>query len=950
MIRWLGDIMKNYSFIDIIEFAIKYQKSVQVISRNNKMFWAKIYDFDGKLIKWNFSEKQILNENDFNYIYISNVKRMILNSCDEIEFAKFIKCRNLGIDDYKSLEDNVNMLFSYYQTILDNNLKELKSKETLDKEQIIEKNTLENKIKLLDTILENLFESADNLLFPFVTGAKFNNDVFNAEDRPILLLSNSNASQKCAIENALTEKVSFIEGPPGTGKTTTILSIIANLLYRNKKIVVVSKNNSAINNIGEELDKLNLPKIYVRLGNSKYTDELFETVLNDLYNYQREIEKIDTSKEIDIAKFNSEYNTIKEKELELNEIVKKKNELEEFKTQKRHNEKKENAFCESFSGKMPFWIKFLNLEQLAQMICKISNKIEKYNGNDNKISFIDKVVAFLFWKIKSNDFFKQYLLLKWEFESIYLDKKILEVEDCIKNSDYDNLKKEINDLYSESYWKMSIELFKNSLSKYFHKSDFQFENLVNTVTKFKEKHKNEFNDDSYSPEYLKEKSRLIKEITDFFPLTLTTTDSLPNNFYSYRNGDAKFDYVIIDEATQCDVISGIATLFYAKNCVISGDSKQLSAITGEDFDIDESNIPENLRFFNNDFLSATRSTFDVEPVLLKEHYRCDYNIINYCNRFFYDNELIIYRNANTDAMKLVDVKKGKYADYEKFSFCNDREVYSISDLCDGDLSHSFVITPFKGQKALLKKEFTDYKNNCGTIHSFQGRGKGNVYFSTVLNDLSVCNKHLASSHNLFTPELVNVAVSRAKDRFVLVTDKEYFLNHSPLIKNLILYIDKYGEEIPDKTVCLFDYLYRQMPTYVEIKNCSNPFELTMFETLEEFCNIHKEFSVLAKLPLAELVTDKDYLNTHNQIRDFVLNERTHIDFTIINVLENPVLAIELDGKHHKEAAQKRRDNLKNSALRHMGIELLRISSKAAFSKTELIKQIEDIIYKEGTNN
>ena len=298
-------------------------------------------------------------------------------------------------------------------------------------------------------------------------------------------------------------------------------------------------------------------------------------------------------------------------------------------------------------------------------------------------------------------------------------------------------------------------------------------------------------------------------------------------------------------------------------------------------------------------------------------------------------------------MELIDVEKGKYSEYNDLSFSNEREIYSINDQCEGNLSDSYVITPFTNQKELLKKQFANYQDNCGTIHSFQGRGKENVYFSTVLNDLSFCNKHLSGEHNLFTPELVNVAVSRAKDKFVLVTDKKYFLSRSPLIKNLILYIDKYGKEIPDKTVCLFDYLYKQMPTYVEKKNCSNPFELKVFETLEKFCNEHKEFTVFAKLPLAELVTDKHYLNTHNDIRNFVLNERTHVDFTIVNVLENPVLAIEVDGQEHNKEIQVARDSKKNRALEHMNIPLKRINSKSAFSEKDLINLVESIVCKAG---
>lgn len=938
--------MSNNSIVDKIEFAIKYKVPCEVYYKSSYRPWKiNIYAFDGNQIQWRNAETENPEtenaEADLKLMNLSNIRECNFTGNDDIEFRKYIKCKNNGIDDYKSAKENLENLFHYYGAILEAQINELVSKKTLTKDEETELVSLKNKSKLLETILKKLFESEVDLLFPFVMGSEFNNSIIDAEDRPILLLGKSNASQKSAIEKSLSEKVSFIEGPPGTGKTTTILSIVANLLYRNQKAVVVSKNNSAIDNIGEELDKLDLPKIYVRLGNSSYTTNLFEDVLNDIENYQQEVEKYADVEEPNIVEFNSEYSSIREKEFKLNELVKKKNELAELENQKRHIEKRQAAYNEKFSGRLPFWIGFLKADQLAKIIGKVSKKIEKYSRNINKkISIFDIAIAALFWGIKSNDYFKQYLLLKWQLETIYLTEKMSEVDRYIKENDFNKLKDEINELYAGSYCQKSTDLLKKALYKYYLKSEVKVNRLIKEIKLFKAKYKSELKRNEYDSDFLKEKSRLIQMITDFFPFTLTTADSLPNNFYEYRNGKEKFDYVIMDEATQCDVISGLPVLFYAKHCVISGDSKQLSAITGNnEFDIDDSNIDEKFKYFSNDFLNATKSAFCAEPTLLKEHYRCDYNIINYCNRFFYDNELIIYKSANVDAMELIDVSQGKYSNYDDSSFSNEREIYSINEQCAGDLSDSYVITPFKNQKELLKKQFSGYKDNCGTIHSFQGRGKENVYFSTVLNDLDFCNKHLSSNHNLFTSELVNVAVSRAKDKFILVTDKKYFSERSQLIKNLILYIDKYGKEIPDKTVCLFDYLYKQMPTYVEVKNCSNPFELKVFETLEKFCDEHKGFSVFTKLPLAELVTDGYYLNTHDEIRHFVLNERTHVDFTIVNALENPVLAIELDGQEHDSEIQIQRDIKKNKALEHMNIPLKRINSKSAFSEQDLISMV-----------
>lgn len=75
-----------------------------------------------------------------------------------------------------------------------------------------------------------------------------------------------NASQKAAVENALTQQVSIIQGPPGTGKTQTILNIIANLLIADKTVLVVSNNNSAVQNVWEKLDGEELGFIVARLG------------------------------------------------------------------------------------------------------------------------------------------------------------------------------------------------------------------------------------------------------------------------------------------------------------------------------------------------------------------------------------------------------------------------------------------------------------------------------------------------------------------------------------------------------------------------------------------------------------------------------------------------------------------------------------------------------------
>ena len=129
-----------------------------------------------------------------------------------------------------------------------------------------------------------------------------------------------------------------------------------------------------------------------------------------------------------------------------------------------------------------------------------------------------------------------------------------------------------------------------------------------------------------------------------YPIILSTTYSICSSLSS----DICYDYVIFDEASQIDVVTGAIALSCAKKAVIVGDLKQLPNIVSlEQKQLTDKiflnyNLPNTYRYSNHSFLYAMTELFpDVPRIMLKEHYRCHPEIIGFCNQMFYNGELII---------------------------------------------------------------------------------------------------------------------------------------------------------------------------------------------------------------------------------------------------------------------------------------------------------------------
>ena len=105
-----------------------------------------------------------------------------------------------------------------------------------------------------------------SILWNFLQARSPGSDVVSSD---LIFPFGCNMSQKMAVKRAFQNTISIVQGPPGTGKTQTILNLLCNMLLLNKRVAVVSNNNSATANVLEKLKKYELDFVAAFLGSTR---------------------------------------------------------------------------------------------------------------------------------------------------------------------------------------------------------------------------------------------------------------------------------------------------------------------------------------------------------------------------------------------------------------------------------------------------------------------------------------------------------------------------------------------------------------------------------------------------------------------------------------------------------------------------------------------------------
>ena len=155
---------------------------------------------------------------------------------------------------------------------------------------------------------------------------------------------------------------------------------------------------------------------------------------------------------------------------------------------------------------------------------------------------------------------------------------------------------------------------------------------------------------------------LREKLFETFPVWLCRKQVVP---FIFPTRQQIFDLVIVDEAGQCRVDDALPIMFRAKKLMVVGDDKQTvleknSVI--DDYLFSEFDLDEHLRFTGAHGIKGGGSnifglvkSIRQANVILDEHYRCPPEIIQYSNKYVYDNSLKIMQWAHPGQVRAVEV-------------------------------------------------------------------------------------------------------------------------------------------------------------------------------------------------------------------------------------------------------------------------------------------------------
>ncbi len=303
----------------------------------------------------------------------------------------------------------------------------------------------------------------------------------------------------------------------------------------------------------------------------------------------------------------------------------------------------------------------------------------------------------------------------------------------------------------------------------------------------------------YNPEDMNVFAKSLFQSLFLVTPVISTTFASVNRMFGYVKEQNVFGTLIVDEAGQAEPKMAIGALYRCNKAMIVGDPKQIEPVIDEDtkklckglLNANDDNVAlsssESVQSYADRMnqygtvLKSSEKDDEWVGLPLAVHRRCNSPMFEISNLISYGGIMVkktVQKPFNKGIYKYskwIEVngnEKGKKNHYVEEQGQKVIEMLKIAK-ANGNLDKVFVITPFKTissemiekvKKEADLKEYKDdfWRNHIGTVHTFQGKESDEVIF--VLG----CDEKAVGAVKWVNSNIVNVAASRAKQRFYIV--------------------------------------------------------------------------------------------------------------------------------------------------------------------------------------
>ena len=387
-------------------------------------------------------------------------------------------------------------------------------------------------------------------------------------------------------------------------------------------------------------------------------------------------------------------------------------------------------------------------------------------------------------------FFATYQSIRKELREKYeiADKNIFDMEFYEKDVSSIHL---LNPYHSPTIAKLRSDIFIAALQLHRHVILANAKNIKNNLNAYFE----------MTAGWVKVDADLAQNLWDTFflcvPVVSTTLASASRLFPNINK--QQIGWLLIDEAGQATPQSAAGLIHRAKRSVIVGDPLQVEPVV---------TMPEELvsKLRSEHHVSLDWSPYRVSVQQLADrislsgtymkvgntdeeiwtgfplraHRRCDEPMFSIANEIAYSGQMVKAMNSNSTGAFIgvscwFDVNAqstliNRHVIKEEIELLKEKVEELRSMGYDGNI---YVISPFKSVALYCENTFrTDKKVACGTIHRFQGKEADIVFLVLGSDPKSSGARNWASQK----PNMLNVALTRAKKRFYVIGNKRLWAN------------------------------------------------------------------------------------------------------------------------------------------------------------------------------